>query len=49
MQVTRLKGDAAEAALRLPGGQVSIRRTTLRGRVESDWLIDALGIARPTG
>jgi hypothetical protein len=47
VQVT-LKGDAAEAALRLPGGQVSIRRTTLR-RVESDWLIDALGIARPTG
>jgi hypothetical protein len=41
-----LKGDVAEAALRLPGGHVSIKRTSLR-RVGSDWLIDALGVSRP--
>ena len=41
-----LRGDRAEAAMRVPGADLSIKRTTLR-RVGDRWLIDSLGLTRP--
>jgi hypothetical protein len=41
VQVT-LKGNAAVAAVKVPGGDLSVKRTTLR-RVGTRWLIDSLG------
>lgn len=37
-----LKGNAAVAAVKVPGGDLSVKRTTLR-RVGPRWLIDSLG------
>jgi hypothetical protein len=41
-----LRGDRAEAAMRVPGAKLSIKRATLR-RVGDRWLIDSLGLTRP--
>ena len=41
-----LRGDRAEAAMRVPGADLSIKRTTLR-RVGDRWLIESLGLTRP--